>query len=442
MKSICLKTLGCKVNQYETQAMREKFLRAGFREAEENSGADLFLVNTCTVTGEAERKSRSLVRRLHRENPKAEILVTGCFATDRFPEARELPGVSLVVPNCEKDLIVEKISGGHCSASVPEEKSLLRSDYGCMEISRFSGRTRAFVKIQDGCNRACTYCKVTQVRGQSRSRPLGKVVSEAKRLAAQGYREIVLACIQLGAYGADLGGGADLARVLGELIPVPGLERIRLSSIDPSDISDQLIRLLAENPKLCPHLHVPLQSGDDRILGKMKRAYRAEQYKALVRRLRESVPDFSLTTDVMAGFPGENEEQFENTVSVLREIKPLKTHIFPFSPREGTAAYSFTDRVERPVMEARVKRLQAICAGIAEEFRSSFLGRTMEVLTEGDGPAAGMREGHTSNYLVVRFAVSPEFVGGRVPVELLELRKGFVLGKMTTCNQKACAASA
>jgi len=324
VKKVCFKTFGCKTNQYDTQIMREKFLRSGYVETSEWNDADLFVVNTCTVTGEADRKARSLIRRLHRENPHAKITVTGCYATGNPDEIREIPGVDCVVSNEEKSNIVDRVNldvfGKFCGEGVRASDTA----YEDLPISYFADRTRAFIKVQDGCNHSCTYCKVVLVRGPLRSRPIQIIVQEAQTLSERGYQEIVLTGIQLGSYGDEWGGKVDLVTLLENLVSIPDIKRIRMSSIDPSDITKRLIECMKEQVKICRHLHLPLQSGDNSVLKRMKRAYRREHFLRILRWLREELPDFSLTTDVMVGFPGETEDCFQNTMDVLSEVKPLK----------------------------------------------------------------------------------------------------------------------
>ncbi len=431
MKKVHFATLGCKTNQYETQAMREKFLKAGYEETAQAGEADLFVVNTCTVTGEGDRKSRSVIRRLHRENPTAKIAVTGCYATLNQAEIRELPGVDFIIPNQEKDRIVHHVNLDAAGKFCGEGDESEANRYTDLAISYFADRTRAFVKIQDGCDHACTYCKVVIVRGDSRSRPLEEIFLEAERLAEKGYREIVLTGIQLGAYGDEWKNGVSLVSVLKKLCAIEGLRRIRLSSIDPSDVTDEFIECMREESKICAHLHLPLQSGDDFILKQMKRAYRREQFLRIVAKLRNTMPDFSLTTDVMVAFPGEEEAHFANTVQVLEQTMPLKAHIFPFSAREGTRASEFDGRVPFEISRERVRRLQAISQNLAQKYQRRFMGRTAEVLVESPNEE-GWLEGHTSNYLKVGFKGDPHWVGQLMPVRLLETGADHFLGEVVT----------
>ncbi len=431
MRKVHFATLGCKTNQYETQAMREKFLKAGFIETSDPKDADLFVVNTCTVTGDGDRKSRSVIRRFHRNNPAASIAVTGCYATLNRSEILKLPGVDFVVPNQQKDHIVDHLSLETKGRFCGEGDESTGNRYTDLSISYFADHARAFVKIQDGCDHACTYCKVVLVRGSSRSRNLEDVIEEAQRLRDAGYKELVLTGIQLGAYGDEWGNGKNLVSILEKLTEISGLVRIRLSSIDPSDVTEELIELMKSRPQICRHLHLPLQSGDDEILKKMRRAYRKDRYLQIVKRLKDVMPEFSLTTDVMVGFPGEEEKHFQNTVDLLRQVLPLKAHIFPFSPREGTRAAQFEDQVDQGLIRERVARLQEVCEDMAQKCQRVFIGRVGEVLVE-NSEQPDMAEGHTSNYLKVRFQKGSLKRGDLVSVCLDELRADYFLGRIVT----------
>jgi len=388
MRSVKFFTLGCKVNQYDTQEMRERFLEAGFKEAAGGAAADIYIINTCTVTRKADKDSLYYIHRSRRENPKAKIIVTGCLAELDHAVIKAQPGVSRIVRNRDKAGIVTFL------------KRTSRSQKS--GISDFQGHTRAFVKVQDGCNNFCSYCKVPYVRGRSRSRRLCSVVSEVKRLVANGYKEIVLTGICLGAYGRDLSPRRALVDLIKDLEKISGLSRIRLSSIEAGDVSDALIRRMAESKKLLPHLHIPIQSGDDGILKKMNRSYSRSGYLALIRRIRKAIPDIAITTDVLVGFPGETQEQFQNTVDLVKKIKPLRAHIFPFSLRPGTAAAGFGCTVRPEVIRKRTALLGKVCHDSTKRYLKQFLGRQAEVLFEQERKGqAGLWEGYTRHYLRV-----------------------------------------
>ena len=304
MKTIKFYTLGCKVNQYDTQSIREQFLKNGYQEIDNGKTADTYFINTCTVTAIADRKAKNIIRHCVKENPKARIIVTGCLVEKDALSLSDIKGIDFLI-----------------------SKRFFREG-----ISNFCGHTRAFLKIQDGCNNSCAYCKVPLVRGVSRSRPLLEIIKEAKKLVQNGFQEIVLSGICLGAFGKDLKEAISLVDAIEGLENIEGLLRIRLSSLEAVDVSDRLIQQMAESQKLCWHLHIPIQSGDDEILKKMQRSYKRKDYLELINKIKKHIPQVALTTDVLVGFPGEAEENFQNTLNLIKEILPLKVHIFPYSP--------------------------------------------------------------------------------------------------------------
>jgi len=425
-----IKTFGCKVNQYESQAIRESLEKAGARElCGKSRFADLVIVNTCTVTRSADRTTLYWIRRLKREHPGCRLAVTGCFAERDSELLETMPEVDAVFTNQQKDSIAATLVAGKRSFGCAGASA--RKEYLPLSITRSEGKTRAHVKIQDGCNHSCSYCKVVLVRGPSRSRPLPEILNEVRRLADSGYKEIVLTGIQLGAYGDFPSKRPEaLVRVIEGCSGIPGVERIRLSSIEPTDIHEPLIRAFRDFPKLCPQLHIPLQSGDDAILKGMNRRYTAAFYTDLIARLREAIPDFCLTLDVMTGFPGEGERQFENTLETLARVRPLKSHVFPYSPREGTRAALLAD-LPAGVVQERAKRLITWTNGLSKEVRRSFLGRMVPVLAEHKHPRRKFREGRAPNYLRVFFEFHRDVQGCIISVVLTELHEDGCLGKIT-----------
>lgn len=406
MKTISLKTLGCKVNQYETQAIREQFLQAGYKEIQ-NGPADIYVINTCTVTAAADSRSRQLIRACHRLNPEATIVVTGCYCENDRAEIEAIEGINFIIGNDQKSEILNGLS-----------------------ISDFFGHTRAFQKVQDGCNRCCSYCKVRIVRGRSRSRGLDHILEEARRLAEAGFKEIVLCGIQLGSYGVGLENGVNLLDVIEGLEAVDGIKRIRLSSIEPMDISEGLIRKMAGRGKLCRHLHIPLQSGDDEILARMNRGYRTRDFKELIVKIRGSVREVSITTDVMVGFPGEKEDSFDRTLEMIRAIMPSRIHIFPYSRREGTKAADFKGSVSPGEIKARVARLKQIALSASFTYRKQFLGRKVDILVETKRDSRSkLLCGYTDTYIKVLIEGSEELMNQIIPVELTEVERDYTLGR-------------
>ncbi|MBI4115049.1 MAG: tRNA (N(6)-L-threonylcarbamoyladenosine(37)-C(2))-methylthiotransferase MtaB [Candidatus Omnitrophica bacterium] len=422
MKKVHFLTLGCKVNQYETQAMRESLLRRGFEETK-NGESDFIVINTCTVTQEADRENQYWIRRFRRENPNARIVVTGCWVKRNRKEIEALSGVDLILSNREKEGLADRLAHG---CGTPEVQK--RWEYDSLEISTFRGHGRAFLKIQDGCNHACTFCKVVLVRGLSRSRSLREIVEEAKRLSGSGFREVVLTGIQLGAYGLDLEPKSNLVSVLEALSAIPDIERIRLSSIEPMDVKGDLIQSIKGLPKVCPQLHIPLQSGDDEILKKMNRRYGRNFYLDLIGELRQEIPDFCLSMDVMIGFPGEEESHFENTLSLIKATSPIRIHAFPYSSRPGTRAARLENLPKRVIRE-RMQRFKVFSEEVVHKAKGRFLGRTFHVLVESKVSQGELYQGHTAHYLKVYFQASPEFLGKAVQVKLLEVTDDGILGR-------------
>jgi len=381
-KKFRLATLGCRTNQYETQAYRDQLLAMGFQEAQEGEKADLCIVNTCTVTEGADRSSRLQIRQFVREHPEAQVVVTGCMA-ERDPEQiLALGGVSRVVSNKDKEHLLEHI---FTDQEIPEFK-----------ICHFEAHTRAFVKVQDGCNSFCTYCIIPYVRGRSRSRPVADVVREVEGLVASGYQEVVITGINVGDYAHE---EHKLVNLMQAVDQVPGLARLRLSSIDPDEVDQTLLETIVHGRTTCPSMHLVLQSGSNVILKRMNRKYTRSIFLDTVERLKQACPDFTFTTDVIVGFPGETEADFEQTLAVVREVKFAKVHVFPYSPRERTRAALYP-QLPAEVIAERKHRLMQLAEQVAFELRAPYVGKTLEVLTEdGEG-------GHTENFLPVRVAAT------------------------------------
>lgn len=418
-------TLGCKANLYDTAGMMNDLKRAGWEvtsAAEERRrpgepGADLYVVNSCAVTARAESKSRQLARRLKRENPGALVALVGCFPQLRR-QAAAGEGVDLVLGTADRGRLVEVLAEARGERGEPSAPAIARAVDQEREVAvlletvpgAFAGeRTRAAVKVQDGCEQFCTYCVIPYARGPSRSRPLGEVLEEVERLVRGGFREVVVTGIHLGAWGLDLRDPGRLADLVRAIAGVPGLARVRLSSIEPLEITDELVDLLATNPRVCRHLHVPLQSGSDEVLARMNRHYTAVEFLAMVDRVRSRVPLAGLTTDVMVGFPGETDADFEATLAVVERARFSRLHVFRFSRRPGTPAADMPGQVDPAVRKARSEALIGLGRRLAREFREGLVGRTMEVLVERasgegrEGLAWPSGEGFTDNYVRVTF---------------------------------------
>jgi len=387
MKTFKIYTLGCKVNQYDSQAIREQLERLGFEELNNGKKADYCIINTCTVTRNADRESRYLIRLAKRRNPFAKIVVTGCYAHSNAREIQRLNNADLILDNDQKQKIAYFIS---------EDKIIKNSKP--FEISDFKSHTRAFVKIQDGCNNFCSFCKVPYVRGRSRSRDFSSIIDEIKRLSSKGYKEIVLTGICLGDYGKDFEKNIDLVDLIEEIEKNEDIVRIRLSSIEAKDVSDKLIKKMKISKKLCPHLHIPFQSGDNKILKLMNRRDTKENYIRLIGKLKKNIRDLAITADIMFGFPGEDERSFSNTLDLLKKVKPSKVHIFTFQPRDKTPLANCQDSIPGKILKQRYERLRALSDELGLKFRRRFLNKRMEILFEDK--KNGFWRGYSKNFLL------------------------------------------
>lgn len=420
-KKVSFITLGCKVNQYDSDAMRTLFVKNGYRQAGEDENADVYVVNTCSVTSIGDRKSRQMVRRIRRSHPEAIIAVAGCYA-QLAPEVFEKMGdVDVIVGVHNRSHIVEYVE----EAKKRTDRKPLNETVDIMKVKTFENmsvdvsgevKTRAFVKVQEGCDNYCTFCIIPYARGKLKSRLQKEAVEEIKKLVSQGYREVVLTGIHLGNYGKDLHDGTSLATLVAELVKIPDLLRIRLGSVESVELSDELISIIKNEPKVCRHLHLPIQSGSDAVLKGMNRHYRLSQFKALIAVLREKVPGIALTTDLIVGFPGETEENFLETLDTLKELKFSGIHVFPYSRRTGTPAATYPNQVSSEVKKERVHRVQELEKEIACAYRSQFMGKVVHVLAEEI--KNGYFEGLTGEYIRVSIKDSHIERGHMYPVRI------------------------
>lgn len=386
MKKIAFYTLGCKVNQYETEFIREQCLENKYKIVPFSQEADIYLINTCTVTAKSDRKSRYYIQNALRRVPEAKIIVTGCYVDRAQEDLAKIAPNLILLPNQEKKNIINQLLPDYTSHQIST-------------INNFEGHSRAFVKIQDGCDAYCSYCIVPYVRNIFSSRSKEEILEEVTNLTQNGCKEIVLTGIRLGKY--RLQDKTDLVSLIKLIHKVEGLRRIRLSSIEPMDISDELIDLFGLFPKLCHHLHIPLQSGDDKILEKMNRKYTTRNYKMLIHKIREKIPDINITTDVIVGFPSETEENFNNTYEFVKNIGFGKLHVFKFSRREETAASKLQNQVDTRIIEQRSKKLLSLSRQLTKEFYSRFINKNVEVLIEGKAKKKNYLTGLTSQYIRV-----------------------------------------
>ncbi|MBN1871207.1 MAG: tRNA (N(6)-L-threonylcarbamoyladenosine(37)-C(2))-methylthiotransferase MtaB [Candidatus Omnitrophica bacterium] len=396
MKKFSFYTLGCKVNQYETQAMREAFIRAGYIEANPLDRADLYIINTCTVTAKADKECRRLIRKVNRCNPAAKVIVTGCYAESDEDVLGRMQGVYKVIKNNAKDSIVDIIES---RKDMTDSKVI---GYTPLSVSGFKDHSKAFVKIQDGCDNFCSYCKIPFVRGKPRSRDIDSTLKEVRQLVSSGYKEIVLSGICLGVWGKELRGPRELPDIIEKIVDIDGDFRLRLSSIEPANLNERLIDLVQSEHKLCKHFHIPLQSGDDRILSAMNRPYTSKGYLGLIDLVRDKIEGVSITTDVLVGFPGESDSCFQNTCDLLEAIQPLRIHIFPYSRRPGTMAAEMGPDIPRGIIKDRARRLQALAVEKSHEFRKTFLGKTTNVLVENERNLSdGLFQGYDDRYIKI-----------------------------------------
>ncbi|MEW6447713.1 MAG: tRNA (N(6)-L-threonylcarbamoyladenosine(37)-C(2))-methylthiotransferase MtaB [Bacillota bacterium] len=437
MKSVAFHTLGCKVNQYESAALASLFARRGYRVVEDfETVADVYVINTCTVTRTADQKSRQAVRRALRRNPDAVVVVTGCYAQLNPETVAGIPGVSVVVGTTGRDRLVDLVEESmKTSRQVVAVKDF---SAGCEfeELpALFTFRTRAYLKIQEGCRDFCTFCLVPYARGPLRSRRPDAVLQEARRLLEAGFKELVLTGIHIGHYGIDLQPPVELTELISRLLQLPGLYRLRLSSIEPKEVSPDLVKLLAEDSRFCPHLHIPLQSGDDAVLERMGRRYTAAEYREVVSSLRERIPGIAITTDVMVGFPGETESAFANTVSFVRDIGFSGLHVFKFSVRPGTPAAHFPHQVPEPVKAQRLRVMLATGTELANSYARQFKGRRVSVLVEGKN-ADSLWEGLSEHYLRVVFAADEALSGLLVNVTVTAVKGKVLYGRISGKNSE------
>ena len=441
MPTAAFTNLGCKVNQYETERLAESFEALGFTLTDFRSPADVYVINTCSVTADADRKSRQVARRAARQKDGAKVVLTGCFAQMALDTGEAVDGAALLVPNSDKmrtashvlaafpDLI--QYSSSPASRQTEDKLAVFpeAAPGGLIAleslVSRPAHRTRATLKIQDGCTYFCGFCSIPYTRNVMASRPFDAVLAEARQMAAAGAKEIVVTGVCVGAYGPDTGsGGAVLTDVLTQVADIPGVERVRLSSVQPVEIPDDLIAAMASHPSIAPHLHLSLQSGDDAVLKAMNRPYDTRFFAEIVSKLRAVLPCIGLTTDLIVGYPGETRALFENTLAFAETMQFARTHVFRYSPRRRTAAEQLKDDVPYEEKERRHRELTAVCVASQEAFAAGDLGKTVDVLVEAKGAQDGWLSGYTGNYVRVQFEAPASMRGQIVPVTLSDILPG------------------
>ncbi len=426
-KRVAFYTLGCKVNQYESESIKNQLLKKGYREESFENEADIYVVNSCTVTSIADKKTRNILRRAKRLNPDSTLIVTGCYAQTNSKELLEIEEIDFVVGNTNKNGLVSLIE------DIDNKKSKLISgdifegrEYEEYEFATLRERTRAYIKVQDGCNNFCSYCKIPFGRGRSRSRKLESICKEITTLVEEGFKEFIIIGINLSAYGEDLDKRICLEDLLERVAKIEGVERIRIGSIYPDKISDRFIELMKRERKLMPHLHISLQSCDDTVLRRMKREYGAKLIEDRVLSLKKEIPNVECTADVIVGFPGETEEMFENSYNLMKKIGFTDLHIFQYSDRENTLASKFTDKIDNKTKKERADRLEVLKKQMKEKRLKRYEGEKLTILTE-EIKEDGYIYGYSENYLRVKAKIANAKINEFVRVKIIKLEEGLLI---------------
>ena len=433
-KKVAFYTLGCKVNQYETESLKNKLIKLGYEEVPFEESADFYIINSCTVTSVADRKTRNILRRAKKANDKSKVIVTGCYAQTNGKELLEIDEVDYVVGNSNKTEVIdliENIEGKSSSSHVVLSDIFKENEYKELEFSTYREMSRAYIKIQDGCNNFCSYCKIPFGRGKSRSRKLENIIEEAEKLAAEGFKEIILIGINLGAYGEDFDEKITFEDLLEAVVKVEGITRVRIGSMYPDKINDRFVEIMKNNKKIMPHLHISLQSCNDEVLKGMRRKYGTSLIREKLSLLRENVPNIEYTADVIVGFPGETEEMYESSKQMIKEIGFSTLHVFPYSERENTLAASFENKVSPAEKKRRAADLENSEKESAVEVRKKYIGKVLNVLIEekkGNG-----YYGYSENYLRVKIKDREDLilnVNDEVNVKITGCEKELLTGEI------------
>lgn len=435
MPSVAFYTLGCKVNFYDTEAIWQLFKQEGYEQVDFEATADVYLINTCTVTNTGDKKSRQIIRRAVRRNPDAIIAVTGCYAQTSPAEILDIPGVDLVIGTQDRDKLMDYIAQLQAERQpINAVRNIMKTRaFEELDVPDFAERTRAFLKIQEGCNNFCTFCIIPWSRGLSRSRESHSVLNQARQLVAAGYKEIVLTGIHTGGYGDDLE-NYDLTDLLWDLDRIDGLERVRISSIEASQIDDRMIDVLNRSSKMCRHLHIPLQAGNNEVLKRMRRKYTVEEFGDKIARIREAMPNVAITTDVIVGFPGETDEQFREGYEFMKRVGFSEMHVFPYSKRTGTPAARMEDQVDEEVKHARVHELIDLSEQMQLAYAETFVGQVLDVIPERDykgAPGSGQVMGYSDNYLQIVFDGDESLIGQLCRVKVTKAGVNECFGVLT-----------
>ena len=428
-KIISFITLGCKVNQYETNAMAQKFKEKGYKVIEGEAKADIYVINTCTVTNMSDRKSRQMLRRMKDINKNAIIVACGCYVQVSKEEVEQMEEIDLVLGNNEKKNIVEYVEK-YIEENKKEENMedvMQQREFVDFGDVTYTEKTRAVIKVQDGCDRFCSYCIIPYARGRVRSRKPQSVISEIEKIAKQGIQEVVVTGIHVASYGKDFNNDYKLIDLLEEINKIEGIKRIRLGSIEPLLITEEFVERLKKLEKICHHFHLSLQSGCDETLKRMNRRYTIEEFKEIVNRLRKNYEDVILTTDIIVGFPGETEEEFNKTYEFLKDIKFYKMHVFKYSPRKGTKAAKMPKQIDGKQKEIRSKKLIELSDFNEKTYNEAYINKEVEVLFEEE--KEGMYKGHTENYILVYYKSEENLENKMKKVICKEVEKNYIIAK-------------
>ncbi|MCI8806127.1 MAG: tRNA (N(6)-L-threonylcarbamoyladenosine(37)-C(2))-methylthiotransferase MtaB [Clostridiales bacterium] len=422
-KKVAFTTLGCKVNMYDTEAMSELFQKKGYEIVDFDKFADIYIINTCTVTNFGDKKSRQTIRRAKKINPDAIVVATGCYAQVAPDDVKKIDGINIVTGTKNRNDIVEIVENYSDKTKIINmvNNVMKKVDFENLSVNNLKGRARAYLKIQDGCDRFCSYCIIPYARGPVRSRHPDDVILEVKKLAENGYKEIVLTGIHVASYGKDLK-NVSIEKILEQVHETDGIERIRLSSIEPLIVTDSFIETIKKLPKLCEHFHLSLQSGCDRTLKRMNRQYTTAEYKTAARKIQKLYPNAAITTDIIVGFPGETEEDFNKSLNFAKEIAFAKIHVFPYSPKIGTKAAEYPNQISSEIKNLRSKKLITVSNELNKKFLSNYINKEKDVLFERH-IGNNIYEGHTTNYITVHAKSEKDISNKILRVKISEIIK-------------------
>jgi len=425
---VALFTVGCKLNQYETQAIAEQLEKCGFERVDFSTPAEIYVINTCTVTKESDYSSRQAVYRAKRRSPQARIIVTGCYAQLEKEFLEKLPGVSLVVKQEKKGELAHLIADQFGDHTIRHREKKIGDEFFGFSVCKHAKHTRALVKIQDGCDKRCSYCVVPLARGKEKNREVGSILAEIGCLVKNGYKEVVLTGVHIGRYNKD---GTNLVSLSDKILNQTKVERLRLSSIDPKEFSDELINLISKSKRIARHLHIPLQSGDDQILSLMKRDYSTAEYGKLLEKIKDAIPEVMIGADVIVGFPGETDKQFENTCQFILSSPLSYLHVFSYSERKGTSASQFTDKVPPQIIHKRSEILHDLGRKKWEEYLNLFIGKTLDVLIEQKrDKKTDKLSGLSGNYIRVLLDGEDSFMNKIIPVSIIQREGNVLVGRI------------